>query len=32
MQRSTFIPAVVGLSFLFLGAYALAYQPAADTI
>jgi len=29
MQRSTFIPAVVGLSFLFLGAYALAYQPAA---
>jgi YVTN family beta-propeller protein len=29
MQRSTFIPAVVGLSFLFLGTYALAYQPAA---
>jgi hypothetical protein len=29
MKRSTFVPAAVGIAFLFLGAYALAYQPAA---
>src|ERR1035438_10178027 len=30
MKRSTFVPIAVGLSFFLLGAYALAYQPAAS--